>query len=177
MPGPDDGSDGREELAREAKPLRRLLVRYFSRRVPAGVEIDDLVQEVFLRIVARDSTSRIEHLGRYVHQTAASVVADLSRRRRARRAVDHVAFDPDRHGEHDIDPDRILEGKEDLGRLTAALLSLPERTRRIFILHRLEGMRCRDVAVELGISLSAVEKHMIRAIRHLAAAVEGSDDS
>ncbi|HEX8533499.1 MAG TPA: sigma factor, partial [Allosphingosinicella sp.] len=85
MPGPDDGSDGRDELAREAKPLRRLLVRYFSRRVPAGFEVDDLVQEVFLRIVARDSTSRIEHLGRYVHQTAASVVADLSRRRRARR--------------------------------------------------------------------------------------------
>jgi len=46
------------------------------------------------------------------------------------------------------------------------------RTRTIFILHRLEGRRYRDVAAQLGISVSAVEKHMVRAVQHLTATIK-----
>jgi RNA polymerase sigma-70 factor (ECF subfamily) len=79
-----------------------------------------------------------------------------------------VEFDPNRHFEVDFAPDQIAAGREDLRTVSLALLSLPERTRTILILHRLEGLRQREIAQRLGISVSAVEKHLIRALRHLS---------
>jgi RNA polymerase sigma factor (sigma-70 family) len=49
------------------------------------------------------------------------------------------------------------------------LLELPERTRQIFVLRRLEGLSYFEIGRRLGVSVSAVEKHMQRAVRHLAA--------
>ncbi|CAA9483283.1 MAG: hypothetical protein AVDCRST_MAG91-133 [uncultured Sphingomonadaceae bacterium] len=135
------------------------------------------MQEVFTRIVARDSTRPVENLDGYVFQTAASVLADRGRRRWSRHADDHEEFDPAHHGDDQLDPERVLSGKESLRAATAALLSLPERTRTIFILHRLEGYKHREIAAQLGISVSAVEKQMIRAIQHLAKTVGKSHGS
>jgi RNA polymerase sigma-70 factor (ECF subfamily) len=67
----------------------------------------------------------------------------------------------------DFSPERVLLGKEALVRATAVLLELPERTRMVFVMRRLEGMRYLDIAARLGISVSAVEKHMTRAMAHL----------
>src|SRR5262249_45823940 len=137
-----------------------------------AAEVEDLVQDVFARIAARDSTEPIEHLGGYVMRTASAVLADRARRRAARRAEAHLPFDPEQHGDADFDPERVLTGKEDLHAAIKALLSLPERTRTCFILQRLEGYRHKDIAARLGISVSAVEKHLVRAVRHLGAAME-----
>lgn len=177
MSGANDASDTIERLGREAQPLRAALTRYFRRRIRDQTEVEDLVQDVFARIVRRDNAKPIEHLGSYVYQTAASVLADRSRRRAVRLEDAQVPFDPDVHGDVDIDPERIVSGREDLRTATAALLSLPERTRTIFVLRRLEGARARDVAAQLGISVSSVEKHMMRAVRHLSARLGGFDAS
>ncbi|MBS0332735.1 MAG: RNA polymerase sigma factor, partial [Proteobacteria bacterium] len=83
----------------------------------------------------------------------------------------HVAFDPAQHGDFDLDTDRILIGRERLQAVTIALLSLPERTRTIFLLHRVDGRKYREIAKQLGISVSAVEKHMVRAAQHLGASL------
>src|SRR5262245_17332925 len=143
------GNVYRETVAREAEPVRRWLSGYFRRRLPPTAEIEDLVQDVFARIVARDSTEPIEHLGGYVRATAASVLADRGRRRATHRAELHVSFDDDLHGDVEIDPERVLRGKEDLHAATKALLSLPERTRTVFILRRLEGYKHQDIARHL----------------------------
>lgn len=154
--------------AEEAGPLRQGLLRYFRHRVPDPAEAEDLVQEVFARISARDSQEPIAHLSGFVFQVASNVLADRGRRRFARKAEAHVEFDPERHAEEDFDPHRILAGKETLRAVTEALLTLPHRTRTIFVLHRLEGRKAREVAQQLGISVSAVEKHMLLAIQHLS---------
>jgi RNA polymerase sigma-70 factor (ECF subfamily) len=171
MSSADDATAASAQLAEEARPLRRSLARYFGRRLRDGSEVEDLVQEVFARVVARDSTTPIGHLGKYLYQTAASVLADYARRRSARHSEAHVEFNPDLHGETDFDPERIVSGREDVAAATAALLSLPERTRTVFLLRRLDGVPARDVAAQLGVSISAVEKHMVRAVRHLSLAV------
>ena len=49
---------------------------------------------------------------------------------------------------------------------------LSPRTREIFLMHRLEGRKYREIASELGISPSAVEKHIARAMAHLTDWVE-----
>jgi len=169
----ESGETGiRSTLAEEAGPVRSWLTRYFRRRVQNIAEIEDMVQDVFARMVARDSNEPVEHLGGYVLKTASSVFADWVRRRSSHAASFHVPFEPELHAEEEADPERILGGKEELQAATLVLLRLPERTRTVFILRRLEGQRFQDIAARLGISVSAVEKHMVRAIHQLSLDVE-----
>ncbi|MBO9499530.1 MAG: RNA polymerase sigma factor [Novosphingobium sp.] len=147
--------------------FRPSLERYFLRRVRDRVEAEDLIQEVFLRLAKRGNIEDIDKLGGYVFETASSVLTDRVRKQRTHHEAKHEAFDNDRHADVDFSPERVLLGRESLARATAALLELPERTRVIFVLRRLEGMRYLDIAARLGISVSAVEKHMVRATVHL----------
>jgi RNA polymerase sigma-70 factor (ECF subfamily) len=177
MSNPVPGQVDRSKLAEEAGPVRRWLIRYFRRRIQDYAEIEDMVQDVFTRMVARDDLSPVEHLGGYVMKTASSVLADRARHRASHGAGLHVALDTELHGEDEVDPARILGAEQDLHAVTAALLGLPERTRTVFILRRLEAQPFRDIARHLGISVSAVEKHMIRAINHLALEMEKRRDT
>ena len=162
---PDDASVGGVVL----ESLRAPLTGYFRRRVRQQDDVSDLVQEVFVRLTSRGSFDDIDNMRGYVFQVAASVLADRQRRRTVRHQDAHVEFDPERMGEPDIGPDRILAGREALRTALAALDRMPERTRTIFVLRRLEGMRYIEIAARLGLSVSAVEKHMVRAVEHLAA--------
>lgn len=149
---------------------RPALLLYFRRKTRDQNEIDDLVQDVFLRIAARRGAEPVENLAGYVFQTAASVLADRHRRRTVRHADAHVEFDTERHSSSDFDAARILESRQALQAAVRALQALPERTRDIFVLRRLEGHAYRDIATQFGISVSAVEKHMVRAVQHLVSA-------
>ena len=174
------GTNGRdrpanEQLAERARPIGGWLRNFFRRRVRDDDETEDLVQDVFARIAARDSSEPIGQLSGYVMKTANSVLADRARRRSARHADLHVVLDDDWHGEDELDPERIASGKQELDVAIAALLTLPERTRTIFILRRLEGFKNGEIAAQLGISVSAVEKHVVKAVQHLGSELEARD--
>lgn len=162
----DDDKAALERLERE---YRGSLLRYFGRRTRDCADLDDMVQEVFLRLIRRGDTSGLEseNPGAYMFETASSVLKDRLRKQQTHHTRAHEPFDRDRHGGEDFSPEHVLLERERLAQATAALLELPERTRVIFVLRRLEGMRFKDIAARLGISVSAVEKHMQRAITHL----------
>ena len=61
----------------------------------------------------------------------------------------------------------MCSGREELRALFTALLELPERNRNIFVLFRFEKMQKPEIARRLGVSLSAVEKNLVRATDHL----------
>jgi RNA polymerase sigma-70 factor (ECF subfamily) len=172
MTQPKAGHIQHPTLAEEAEPVRLWLMRFFRRRIRDQAEVEDMVQDVFTRIVAREGPETVEHLHGYVLKTASSVLADRARRRASSRAELHVAFDSEIHADAAFDPERVLSAKEELDAATAALLSLPERTRTVFVLRRLEGLKHGEIAKRLGISVSAVEKHMVRAVHHLSIEME-----
>ena len=64
-------------------------------------------------------------------------------------------------------PEEITAGRERLDCLRAAIQELPERTRQIFVLHRLEELTYDQVADRLGISESSVQKHLAKALQHV----------
>lgn len=156
-------------LNRLSREFRGSLLRYFGRRTKDTGDLEDMVQEVFIRLLRRGGTSDLErqNLNAYVFETASSVLKDRLRRAVVRHSTEHEPFDRDRHSGEDFSPEHVLLGRERLAQATAILLELPERTRVIFVLRRLEGMRFHDIAARLGISVSAVEKHMQRAVAHL----------
>ncbi len=128
-------------LGRLSAALEPSLRRFFQRRVRNSAEIDDLVQEVFLRLVVRGDVDELEHAGGYVFETAASVLADRGRRRAVRHSDAHVPFDPDNCVATTASAEQVLDAREALNRAALALLELPERTRAVFIMRRMEGLR------------------------------------
>lgn len=170
----DFTEDDKAALERLSRAFRQSLIRHFGRRWRNQADLEDMVQEVFVRLLRRGGTSALEdeNLSAYMFETASSVLKDRLRKNVTHHGAAHESFDQDVHAGEDFSPERVLLGRERLNMATTALLELPERTRMIFVLRRLEGMRFNDIAVRLGISVSAVEKHMQRAMTHLMRRIE-----
>ena len=153
-------------LAAWAREFRLPLIRFFQKRAPAGVEPDDLAQEVFVRLAKRADLSNIEHIEGYVFQAAASVLTDRFRLDGRQPEIVDV-LDESKIGEVVLTPERVLMGKQELDALIRGLYSLPQRTRDIFVLYHFEGIRQTRIAARFGMPVSTVEKHMARANKHL----------
>ncbi len=163
-----------EHIALLSTQFRPALRRFFSKRVKEQHEIDDLVQDVFVRLVRKVHADGSQIVAGYVFQTAQSVLNDWLRKRQVRQATAHEDIELDLPGlKDDSTPERVLVGKQSLAKATAAVLELPEVTRTIFLLRRLEGMRYNDIAKRLGMPMSTVEKHMARAVAHLDLRLNG----
>ncbi len=152
--------------------FRAPLLAYFSRRVSDAHEAEDLTQEVFVRL-ARQAEAPHTDAQAFVFVTAANLLRDRARLQATHRAKAHVSLD-DANAKiglpvEDRDPERVLLGKDTLREFVHGLESLGERTRDIFILSRVERMHQADIAKLFGISVSAVEKHIIRALKKLGA--------
>jgi RNA polymerase sigma-70 factor (ECF subfamily) len=159
-----DGPDLRQIVERYDRPLRS----FFRKRAFNPHDAEDLVQEVFVRLFARNDAARMENPEAYVFQTAANLLRDKARRDLTRASAMRGLADQARDSVEEISPERVLQGREALADLQQALSELPERTRAIFVLHRFEELRYSEIARRLSISVSSVEKHMMSAIRHVA---------
>lgn len=153
-----------ETLARTYTPA---LKRFFERRILEHADVDDLVQEVFLRLTKRGSLSDVGNLEGYLFQTAANILRDRLRQRLSRRATDHGPLDDELPEAGAFSPERVAMGREAMTRFAAALRDLPPRARTVFALCRLESLSHAEVAARLGISHSSVEKHMVNAMKKL----------
>lgn len=161
-----------EQLAaRYRVPLRR----FFERRMKASPDPEDLVQEVFVRLIRQGNVKDIHHLDGYVFQVAANVLRDYARRWAVREEeVRHARIDEDSL-EGGFSPERVLLGQEAIERVIAALHELPEKTQVIFALYHFESVPQVEIARKLNMSISTVEKHMGRANLHLLTQLRGSE--
>ena len=155
-------------VAALSRELRPALLRYFERRGVAADEAEDAAQEVFARLSRREGVAAIERLDAYLFETAANVAIDYHRRGAVRLRGSHDAYNETVHAVEDFSPERVYSGREELGCLLTGLRELPERTRNVFLLARLENMKQAEIARRLGVSVSGVEKHLARAIAHLS---------
>jgi RNA polymerase sigma factor (sigma-70 family) len=141
------------------------LVRYFLRRGLQPDAAEDCAQEVFVR-VARIDPDKVDNAEAYLFTIAASVAVDRSRAARSRRELYHDPIDELIPG-GDFTPARVVEGRQALEQLAAVLDELPDRTREIFLLNRLEGLSYTQIAARFAVSVKAVEKQMSKALAHL----------
>lgn len=164
-------TSGRELSAAQLDQFVRLysvaLMRYFRKRGCQNATIDDLVQDVFTRLAGRASGGKIKNPEAYLMQTASNVWRDFLRKRQTHAYSTHVEYEEQDHAIADFSPEHIYEDKENIARLLDVLNELPVRTRHVFVLCRMEGMQQKLVARRLSISVSSVEKHMVKAIAYL----------
>jgi RNA polymerase sigma-70 factor (ECF subfamily) len=154
--------------------FRASLVAYFMRRTGSSQEAEDLTQETFARLIGSSTFDKAEEAQAFVFRVASNLLRDRARatarlRRHSTQPLDTVAgddFEP--RLVEGRDPERVLIGKENLAEVLACLDELGERTKNIFVLFRLEGMKQKAIAEIYGVSVSTVEKHVMAAVLYLA---------
>lgn len=169
--GGGDRSARAEWLARAVLPHRPWLQRWIARQFPREADLEDIIQESFERVMCVADPLAIANPRAYLGQTARILI--LYRMRRQRIVQIDYHDDLDGLGLQSAWPLQDVEAasREELRLLDQALSRLPERTREVVRLRRLECVSQRETARRLGISESAIEKHLRRAMRSLRASV------
>jgi len=143
-----------------SRRFRTVLTRYFARHGIGHSDSQDLAQDVFLNLSKRDALASVENVEGYLFAAAANAAREFFRRHKVRNANPSEAFYERMHRTEEFTPERLLEGKQELAGIVAALNEMPERMRNIFILARLENMDRGEIAVRLGISKRLVEQQI-----------------
>lgn len=159
--------------------FRRPLMAFFLRRVRDRTLAEDLTQDVFVRLLKTADREPVENTEALVF-TIASNLAKTHGARSRRAALPFSALDTEaiteisRHLVEVRDPERVLLGKEDARAILTALDELGARTRDIYLLSRMERLKHKEIAELYSISVSMVEKEVMKATAHLALCL-GSD--
>ena len=142
---------------------RVTLLRTLQRMVDNPSTAEDLLQETYLRVTRALGERPIEHLEPFVFQTARNLALDHLRARRvqARTVVDdvpeqvlHNVAAPVSSAEDAAHAEKLLK------RLSSSLAQLTARQQRIFILSRLHGASYLEIAEQLSVSASTVQKEL-----------------
>ncbi len=120
-------------------------------------DVDDLVQEVFSRLVRAYDTGPVANPRAFLFVVARNLALnDLRHRRYEAMRADALA-DPLTIADEMAGPRDLLAKQEDYKHLVEAIQSLPERCRQIMTLRKIYGLSQKEVAERLGISVNTVE--------------------
>lgn len=146
---------------------RKALRQYFLKRVNNAAEAEDLTQDLLLRIAQKMAREPIDNPEAFLFTAAANLLRD---RGRHQQIVNRYLAEAPAHAENfeALSPERVLVSKQSLEQLLQAFKELDPRARDVFILHRLEGMKYADIARLFGLSVSSIEKDIMKALVHLA---------
>ena len=153
----------REDVETLYSALRTPLLNFFKRRLPQDEDPEDNLHALFKRAVEIRDKPHISMSRYLLFKIAGNMVTDRFRWR-TRHHVQEMS-DVSKVNVADTSPDQeqALAGKQRLQEFCARLKVLPDRCREVFLLHRVYGLSHKQVALKLGISVSTVEKHMIKA--------------
>jgi RNA polymerase sigma factor (sigma-70 family) len=152
-----------------AAQMRPALVKYFKRKTGNAVEAEDLAQDVLVRALTHADWKSADQAKGYIFRTAVNRWRD--RHRRLKTHGTNVSWD-ERHEKElgvENDPECVLIVREELNQIARTLDGLNARTRAVVMLIKMEQMKAATVADMLGISVSAVNKHLANAVAHLSA--------
>jgi RNA polymerase sigma factor (sigma-70 family) len=149
-------------LGRHVLPHEGALRAWLRRRRVGGLDIDDIIQETYTRLIAAESVSHVQDARSYTFQIAGSVVIDHLRRMKVVPISSVPDLDYLEVVSDDPSPERQVIDRDELHRLAQMIAGLPGKVRDVFTLRRVYGLSQREVAEKLGLAESTVEKHMSR---------------
>ncbi len=160
------------ELIRVYLDKRENLLRYFTLRLNSRAAAEDIVQDIYVRLATAELGS-VENPAAFLYRLGTNLMLDRVKQRRRAQVRDDAwqSNRSTRAGGEDVadEPpaDEVIAERQRLARLLGALEQLPPQRRTAFRLHKLEGFSHAATAATMGISRSAVEKHIIAALRQL----------
>ncbi|NPD16361.1 RNA polymerase sigma factor [Xinfangfangia sp. D13-10-4-6] len=152
--------------------LRPRLLAMAQSRLGNRATAEDLVQDTWLRLENASTATRSEggiaNTAGFVSQVTMNGIRDHFRKERRRAELDAEVQDLLWEQSDEVSAERAVMGRQTLQAVQAALDELPEKTRQIFLMNRIEGVTHRRIAEMLDMSDEAVYYHIRRALEHLA---------
>ena len=170
-----------EVVKREQSRLRN----FIRRRVPDSSDAEDILQDVFFKLVeANRLLMPIDHVTGWLFSVARNRITDLFRKKRPERFSDHAAEDDE--GERlrfedllpsaDAGPDAIYARNVLLEELELAIDELPAEQREVFVAHELEGRSFKEMAAATGIGVNTLLSRKRYAVLNLRARLQSIYD-
>ena len=161
-----------ETVRREGSRLRN----FIRRRVPDRQDAEDILQDVFYKLVeANRLLMPIDHVTGWLFRVARNRITDLFRKQRPESFSDTAVKDEDDAlpGFEDLlpsldaGPEALYARQVLLDELELAIDELPDEQRAVFVAHELEGRSFKEMAAETGVSVNTLLSRKRYAVRHL----------
>jgi len=152
---PENAEQGRW-FAEEVRPHEPGLRLWLRLRFPALQDVDDVIQDAYVRLFRARSAGRVACTKSYLYSIARNAVLDRYRHERVvpmERMTENdglAVLDDERHGADAVCHD------EELALLAEAIQTLPDRCREILLLRKVQRLSQREIALRLGISENTV---------------------
>jgi len=166
-------ADAEAWFVREVLPLEAALMHFLRRSWRNKSDIDDLCQDIYVRVYEA-ACDQIPHPAKpFVFATARNLLIDRARREHV-VSIDTVA-DLDVLGVAADEPgaDRAVIAREELRKLQAALDHLPDAYREALLMKKVEGLSRREIAQRMGVGEETVKQNIANAMYALADFVYG----
>ena len=148
--------------------LKRFLARYFSEQQ----DIEDVVQETYLRAYGAEQKKVIDHPRAFLFQIAKNL-ALTELKKKSRQITDYIdAYDLPLVIGQDDPVQGEVEAKQNIGLYCEAVAALPEQCRRVFLLRKVHGLSHKEISERMQMTISAVEKHMLKGVLKCRAYVQ-----
>ena len=160
-----------------AKEHSSALVRFLTRRMKSREDAEDIAQAAYLRLYTLDDLNQLSNAKAFLFQVAANMSIDQLRREVLHKnyldkEISKVSKDLSAMTPEVISLEREIEAKEALHLIHSRLEDLPRNARQAFILSRNKGWTYNQIATQLGVSVSSVEKYILLALKELREAVD-----
>ena len=170
-----------EVVRREQSRLRR----FIRRRVPDPADAEDILQDVFYRLVeANRLLMPIDHVAGWLFRVARNRITDLFRKKMPERFADIAAAEADEAlpafddllPSPDAGPDALYARQVLLDEIEVAIDELPVEQRAVFVAHEFEGRSIKAIAEAGGVSINTVLSRKRYAVRRLRARLQAMYD-
>jgi RNA polymerase sigma-70 factor (ECF subfamily) len=158
-------------MATDWKAAAASMMSTLMRRGRTVHEAEDLFQEAWVRFATYEHKDEVERPEAFMMRTALNLSIDMHRHEQVqgeRVPLEEAEIEDPAPG-----AEETLLARERMARADACLRSLSPRTREIFMAHRVDGLTFQEVADRFGITFSAVEYHVARALAALLQALRG----
>jgi len=167
----------RRAVERAVRKHNGLLVNWLSQKFGDSDVAQDIAQSAYIRVLRYAETHEIENPRALIFKTASNLAANEIRSR-GRSPILSAAQSASHDGLLEAvasdapSPERTEEARQDLKVSMRAIMQLPGRIRRAFVLSRFMDKSYREIAADLCVSESSVEKYIIEALKILREAVQ-----
>jgi len=168
-----NASDLDNWFVREVLPLESALTQFLRRSWRNRSDVDDLCQEVYVRVYEAAQKEIPDPVRPFVFAVARNLIINRVRREQIVPIESLGDLDALNIAADEPGPDCNAMAREELRRLQSALDNLPPRCRQAVVMGRIEGLTGREIAVRMGISEKTVSEHLSLGMCALADALYG----
>ncbi|HUO97150.1 MAG TPA: sigma-70 family RNA polymerase sigma factor [Rhizomicrobium sp.] len=154
-------------LSRNVLPHEALVRAKLRGMCGYDLDIEDVIQEMYTRILSVPSLEAIRYPRQYALKTAKAIIIDYVRHSHVVSITTSGSLETLEVSVPEASSEERLEFQAEIRAVAGALAQLPKTCRETLILRRIEGLSQREVAKRLSISENMVEKYMVRGVRQL----------